>query len=75
MKNKQAEKVINKLRKNTETFSIEILGDKENQEYAFEILVLIGQVFTGVKYNRYYGISKGAIELLKEAKIKFKILK
>jgi len=75
MKNKKAEKVIERLREENETFRVRILGDKQNEENAFAIFLHCKDGFGSTEKGTYWGISKKTIELLKEAEIKFKILK
>lgn len=72
--NKDAEKVLKRLRKQNKTYTIRISGDEENKVNSFAILMDSGQGFTSAEKETYYGITKKTIDLLKEAKIKFKIL-
>ena len=75
MRNKKAEEVIKRLEKENETFSIRILGDKENKDNAFTILMNCKEGFNAFGKEDYAPINKKTIELLKKAEIKFKILK
>ena len=75
MKNKKAEEVIKKLKEENETFTIEVIGDRENEINAFSILINCKEPFGSFgKKNNYGPISKKTIALLNEAEIKYKII-
>ena len=73
MINKKAEAVIKRLEEANKTFVIEILGDEQNREYAFSILMESQNIISYVK-EKSVGVTQNTIKLLKEAEIKFKIL-
>ncbi len=75
MKNKKAEAVIKRLQEANETFAIKILGDEQNKIDGFSIFINCNDDFGSSEKGVYWGITKKTIELLKEAEIKFKILK
>ena len=76
VKMNKAEKVIKRLQKENETFTIKILEDKKNRENGFGILLNApAQTFSSTNLNEYYGIKKSTLKLLDEAEIKDKILK
>ena len=75
VKNKKAEEVIRRLQEENEIFRIRIIGDRKNEENAFAIFLNCKDGFGSSEKSTYWGISKKTIELLKEAEIKFKILK
>ena len=73
MKNKKAEAVIKRLQDGNKLYSIQILGDRANKDYAFGILLNVGE-FVAEKNEVFHGLSINTIELLKEAEIKFKVI-
>ena len=73
MINKKAEKIIKRLQEGNRTYSIQLLGDRKNKEYGFSILMNLGGFF-GEENEIYRGININAIDLLKEAEIKFKMI-
>lgn len=74
MKNKKAEEVINRIMEENKVRSIKILGDEENKDYAFKI-ILTGNSVIADKEETYHGIKNKTIDLLKEADIKFQEIK
>ncbi len=75
MTNNKVEEVIARLIEENETFTIEVLGDEKNKNNGFGILIHCKDEFSSSAKEIYHGISKKTIELLKEAEIKFKIIK
>ena len=74
MKNKKAEEVIKRLEEENKTYTIQIVGDKKNKSNGFYILMTTQAMSCGP--NETFGpIKKSTLALLKEAEIKFKILK
>lgn len=65
--------VMDKIKKETEDYSIQILGSRKDQEDAFYILMNTQHLISDKK-NVYHGIKNSTLELLKNAEIKFKIL-
>lgn len=74
MKNTKAKEVIKRLEEENKWYTIQVLGNEENKNNAFAILLNSGQGFNSTDKEVYHGINKKTIALLKEAEIKFKVL-
>lgn len=77
MKNKKAEKVIERLQKNFEkenkVFTIQMLGDKVNKLNGFSIL-MYADSWSATEKEIYHGIKQSTLDLLNEAEIEYKLL-
>ncbi len=76
MTNKKAKEVIERLNKEERENrnSIRILGNEENIENAFSIIMHSYNPFSASKNNEYHCISKKILGLLREAEIEFAII-
>lgn len=66
--------VMDKIRREIEVHSIKILGDRQDRSDAFYILMNT-QSISSDNLDIYHGVRNSTIELLKDAEIKFEILK
>jgi hypothetical protein len=73
--NLRAKKVIEQLREKNKRYCINLLGDYENKNDGFEIIMLSNEGFGCGKGESYYGLTSNTISILKKAGIKFEILK
>ena len=74
MKNKDAEKVMVRILEENRGYTIQIIGDKENKDSGFYIMMTTQPTFSNKK-EVFHGITKKTLVLLDEAKIKYKIIK
>lgn len=74
MKNKDAERVIKMLEEKNKRYNIQIIGDKENKDNGFYILMNTQSVVCD-KNETYYGLTKETLKLLDKAKIKYRLIK
>ena len=70
----KAEKIIAELKKKRKVHSIKLIGNKKNKADGFYIMIL-NQPITSTEKNIFHGVSENTIKLLKEAEIKFEVLK
>ena len=74
MKNKEAEKVIKRILEENRGYTIRIIGDKENKDSGFYIIMTTQHTFSNEK-DVFHSINKKTLALLDEAIIKYEVMK